>query len=85
MAQYTYGSVTINNGTKFRARRDEETRVISYMTHHGKKNASTKIAKSFVPGGDASVMASNRYQFQDEYLNEHASQASSEAAKWKIH
>ena len=85
MADYTYGMVTLNNGDKFRARRDEETGKIAYMGHRGKQNASTKIARSFRDGLESAVPPSNRYLFPDEYDNENMSQANSHSTAWKLH
>ena len=82
--EYVYGCVTLNNGTRFRARRDEQGK-ITYMTHHGAKNASVKIGRSFEEGGEFRVISTNRYLFPDEYLNPHMSQANSDAAKWRLH
>jgi len=82
---YTYGSITRNNGSKFRARRDEETGKVAYMDHHGQQNASAKIAKSFRPNATAEVPADNRYRFPDEYDNEHLGHTSSHQNRWVEH
>lgn len=83
--KYIYGSVVINSGIRFRARLDEESGKVSFMTHRGQQNASAKIAKTFKPDSEAAVSPSNRYLFPDEYLNANASQANSKAATWKQH
>lgn len=83
--QYVYGMIVLNNGDKFRARKDVETGKVSFMAHGGKQNASKKQTKSFQEGYDSAVPASSKYRFPDEYLNENATHTSSKDAAWKLH
>lgn len=84
-ASYTYGMVTLNNGERFRARKNDETEKVAFMSHSGPQNASGKVSKTFKPGYDAMVPSPNRYRFPDEYLNQNMSQTSSKDAEWKLH
>lgn len=82
---YVYGMVVLNNGDRFRARKNIETGKVRFMAHGGEQGASQKQAQSFKEGYAAMVPSPNRYRFPDEYDNPNMSQTSSKDAAWKLH